>query len=414
MSAVLEATQLRQRADYTYKFNAKTGRHGWLRLTPAYSLKIVEELVVHHREAKRVFDPFCGTGTTALSAAYHGHEGVTTDINPFLVWFAQSKNAHYSSRDIDATRQACDEALDAVQRRSIEPVPAPPIFNIQRWWSPKALVFLRLLLAAIDKVTARESPERSLLRIAFCRTLIQQSNAAFNHQSMSFKNDDQLTLELDIDMSGAFAEDVRFVLTGAAENPSGTGNVLFGDSRRPSAVVEGLFDLVITSPPYANRMSYIRELRPYMYWLGFLENGRDAGEMDWSAIGGTWGVATSRLTDWEPTAEHFRSKQLTTALNGIAHANNKNGTLLAKYVAKYFDDMWAHFKDLTNVLAPRAELHYVVGNSTFYGSLVSTELLYAEMLSELGFHDVKCQAIRKRNSKKELIEFDVVARWKDG
>ncbi|WP_322490103.1 hypothetical protein [Chloroflexus sp.] len=38
--------------------------------------------------------------------------------------------------------------------------------------------------------------------------------------------------------------------------------------------------LVITSPPYPNRMSYIRELRPYMYWLGYLNNGRDAGELD--------------------------------------------------------------------------------------------------------------------------------------
>ena len=38
---------LRQRADYTHKHNVKTGRHGWLRLTPAYSVKVVEELIDH-------------------------------------------------------------------------------------------------------------------------------------------------------------------------------------------------------------------------------------------------------------------------------------------------------------------------------------------------------------------------------
>lgn len=414
MSAVLEPGQLRQRADYTHKFNAKTGRHGWLRLTPAYSLKIVEELIVNHDKAKRIFDPFCGTGTTALSAAYHGHEGVTTDINPFLIWFAQAKTAHYSARDIGATRDACAKVLDLVLRQAVEPVPAPPIFNIERWWSPRALVFLRLLRAAVAKATPNSSAQRTLLLIAFCRTLIEQSNAAFNHQSMSFKTDDQLSLELDIDMAGAFAEDVRFVLNGACENPSGVGKVVYGDSRRPSKVVKGPFDLVITSPPYANRMSYIRELRPYMYWLGFLQNGRDAGEMDWTAIGGTWGVATSRLTDWERSAKHFRSEHLSWAVDRIARADNKNGALLANYVAKYFDDMWEHFTDLTNILAPGAELHYIVGNSTFYGSLVSTELLYAEMLAALGFENVECRAIRKRNSKKELVEFDVVATWKSG
>ncbi len=60
--------------------------------------------------------------------------------------------------------------------------------------------------------------------------------------------------------------------------------------------------------------------------------------------------------------------------------------------------------------APGATLHYIVGNSTFYGAVVATELLYAEMLSALGFHHVECKAIRKRNSKKELVEFDVVGK----
>jgi len=414
MSAVIEHGKLRQRADYTHKHNTKTGRHGWLRLTPAYSLKIVDDLIIEHCEAKRIFDPFCGTGTTALCAAYHGREGVTTDINPFLIWLATAKIAHYSARDIAATTNAAAEALNLVKRSAVEPVPAPPIFNIERWWNPNALLFLRLLQAAIIKATPDSSSERSLLLVAFCRTLIAQSNVAFNHQSMSFKNNDQFALELDVDMGSSFAEDVRFVLSGASLNPSGTGCVVFGDSRQAGEAVKGKFDLVITSPPYANRMSYIRELRPYMYWLGFLNNGRDAGEMDWSAIGGTWGVATSRLTDWERPKEHFKSEHLSNALLQIAHADNKNGALLAKYVAKYFDDMWTHFRGLVPVLAPRAELHYIVGNSTFYGSLVSTEVLYAEMLAALGFECIECRPIRKRNSKKALVEFDVVAKWKSG
>lgn len=411
MNAVLVRDQLRQRADYTHKFNTKTGRHGWLRLTPAYSLKIVEELVIDYESVRRIFDPFCGTGTTALSAAYHGHVGVTTDINPFLIWFAQAKTAHYSIAAIEAARDACANALDSVRQKAIEPATAPLIHNIERWWSPEALEFLRLLRAAIDQVTLEQSPERSLLLVAFCRTLIGQSNAAFNHQSMSFKDNCQMSIDLDLDMCAAFSEDLRLVLSGAQENPTGVGTVVYGDSRWPDKAVTGLFDLVITSPPYANRMSYIRELRPYMYWLGFLGSGREAGELDWTAIGGTWGIATSRLTDWKRLPGHFQSDHLSSALEMIAHVDNKNGPLLANYVAKYFDDMWSHFQGLTPLLAHSAELHYIVGNSTFYGSLVSTELLYAEMLNTLGFSDVECRAIRKRNSKKELIEFDVVARW---
>jgi hypothetical protein len=412
MSTALERAQLRQRSDYTYKFNAKTGRHGWLRLTPAYSLKIVEELIVGREQAKRIFDPFCGSGTTVLSAAYHGHECVTTDINPFLVWLARAKIAHYSPAQIAATRDACEAALDLVKRQDIEPAPAPPIHNIERWWNPSALDFLRFLRAAIPAVAQEGSAERTLLLIAFCRALIELSNAAFNHQSMSFKDGLQFDMGFEVDMAFLFSEDVRFVLSGASEDPIGNGCVILGDSRDPAGMVEGSFDLVVTSPPYANRMSYIRELRPYMYWLGFLINGRDAGELDWATIGGTWGIATSRLIDWNRAADHFNSPYLSKLLDQIARADNKNGEVLANYVAKYFDDIWHHFLRLTPVLGQGAELRYIVGNSTFYGTLVSTELLYAEMLKTLGFSDIECRAIRKRNSKKELAEFDVVARWK--
>jgi DNA modification methylase len=411
MNKLSEQAVFRQRADYTYKYNLKTGRHGWLRLTPAYSVKIVEEVIENHGDAGRIFDPFCGTGTTALSAAYHGKQGITTDINPFLVWLGQTKTAKYSPATLERVRKAALAALDLVERQDVTPVPAPPIHKIERWWDARALEFLCALRAAIDVTTKPKSQERNLLLVSFCRTLIELSNAAFNHQSMSFKDDGQLEIDLNLNLSNVYADDVKFVLNGAAENPEGVGDVILGDSRNPAAVIDEKIDLVVTSPPYANRMSYIRELRPYMYWLGFLTNGRDAGELDWTAIGGTWGIATSRLIGWERESDHYRSKGLSNALDKIAHADNKNGVVLANYVAKYFDDMWSHFQGLTPILRPGAELHYIVGNSTFYGVLLSTELFYAEMMKELGFKNIECRTIRKRNSKKELLEFDVVASW---
>lgn len=411
MSLVIRE-ELRQRADYTQKFNVNTGRHGWLRLTPAYSIKVVEELMNKYVKPLRVLDPFCGTATTALSAAYHGHEGITTDINPFLVWFGRTKTARYSSVSIASTRYTSMRIHEAVKRGTIEPANPPPIHNIARWWSREAVEFLCTLAAGIEAESDKNSPERDLLRVAFCRTLIQLSNAAFDHQSMSFKDDRQLRIPLEIDMGQVFHHNAGFVLEGAERSPKGTGHVVLGDARKLPQAVDGPFDLAITSPPYVNRMSYIRELRPYMYWLGFLKDGRDAGELDWSAIGGTWGIATSRLIHWKRPIEAFRHPMLDGALDRIEHHDNKNGRILANYVSKYFDDIWEHFHSLAPLLEKGAELHYIVGNSTFYGVLLSVEQLYAAMLERLGFENVRCRAIRKRNSNKELFEFDVSAHWR--
>jgi hypothetical protein len=411
MTLIMHAP-LTQRSDYTHKANLKTGRHGWLRLTPAYGVKVVEEIIESFLEPMSVLDPFSGTGTTALSAAYHGHHGVTTDINPFLIWLGRAKTGYYSTISIEQARSIGRQVIVSLKSGKIEPATAPPIHNIERWWAPDALRFLCGLRSAIDEHTDVNSSARTLLYVAFCRTLISISNAAFNHQSMSFKDDGQEFLDLGRDFSISYLADLDFVLTGAGENTEGSAEVILADARNIASAVDTKFNCVITSPPYANRMSYIRELRPYMYWLGFLTTGKEAGELDWTAIGGTWGVATSRLTEWEPPQIDFKSKILSSAVYSIAHADNKNGILLSKYVDKYFSDMWAHFSNLTPRLEKEASLHYIVGNSTFYGNLLPVELIYAEMLAALGYKDIQCKPIRKRNSKKELIEFDVTATWR--
>jgi 16S rRNA G966 N2-methylase RsmD len=406
--------QLRQRADYTHKFNIKTGRHGWLRLTPAYSVKVVEEIVERYGAGRSILDPFCGTGTTALSAVNHGHDAATTDINPFLIWLASAKTAHYPAAVIAQADKAGKAALDLARREAVEPVAEPPIHKIERWWTERARRFLCHLKAAITEVAGPSGPVADLLNVAFCRTLIKLSNAAFNHQSMSFKDNSQCEFELNPEASAAFLDDLAFVLVGAGQNPSGDAAVILGDARDLPACLGARFDVVVTSPPYANRMSYIRELRPYMYWLGYLVNGRDAAELDWLAIGGTWGVATSRLAEWSPNGARWLPDDLPPVLANIASGDNANGALLSNYVAKYCEDMSAHFDGLRRVLNPGARVHYIVGNSTFYGVLVSTEQVYAAMLREYGFTDVEVLPIRKRNSKKELIEFEVSASWGGG
>ena len=410
-----EAVQLRQRADYTHSFNTKTGRHGWLRLTPAYSVKVVDEVISGYGDGLNVLDPFCGTGTTALCAVSRGNRATTVDINPFLVWLARTKTAPYSQASLVETKCAGIEALEAARREAVAPASVPDIHRIERWWSEPARCFLAHLKASI-LASAADRVKRDLLLVAFCRTLIKLSNAAFNHQSMSFKDSDgaQGKLQIDLDANALFLDDLQFVLRGASDEPSGVATVVQDDARDLSRISEGHFDLVVTSPPYANRMSYIRELRPYMYWLGYLTDASDAGELDWEAIGGTWGIATSRLGTWSRRQDCRLPGGVDEVVERIAAQANANSGLLATYVAKYCEDMARHFHSLRRVLKKDARVHYIVGNSTFYGVLVSTEQIYAAMLQECGFVDVAVRPIRKRNSKKALVEFDVSAAWPGG
>lgn len=402
----------KQNAHLTFKQNQHHGRHGWLRLTPAYSVRLVTGLLEDHTHATNILDPFSGTGTTALCAAYAGLQGTGLEINPFLVWLSSVKFRQFSPAAIEQSRSL--GTLIGVTSSSVNSpaVEEPPLHNISRWWNADELRFLCRLKASILNTSEEGSDERDLLLIAFCRTAIKLSNAAFNHQSMSFKNTDHTPtlFEMKRDNADIFRKELAVVLEGAADNPRSQSTVVTGDARQASRFLTGRYDMVITSPPYPNRISYIRELRPYMYWLGFLTSGRDAGEYDWQAIGGTWGVATSRLADWQPSGRALIPPSLKKSLAGISDPQNSNGRLLANYVAKYFEDMWQHISDVVTLLHSGAEVHYVVGNSTFYGTLLPVEEIFKAMLQEAGLHKVEVTKIRKRNSKMELYEFDVSGR----
>ncbi|MBI5115105.1 DNA methyltransferase [Candidatus Poribacteria bacterium] len=406
----------KQRAELTFKHNVANGRHGWLRLTPAYSVKVVEDILNRKQGCLNVVDPFSGTGTTALCAAMRGHNATGIDINPFLVWFGNAKVRRYSKKQLAEFRNSIAKLLAGLRDSKTPVASPPPIFNILRWWEQKNLTLLCRLKGAIDHSFPEDEPVRDLLLIAFCRTMISLSNAAFNHQSMSFKSTDVENKQIMLFSSGdqaelekKFSDDVAFVAAGAADNPDASASVLFADAREvPRVFAEGT-DLFITSPPYPNRMSYIRELRPFMYWLGFLKEAPEAGELDWRAIGGTWGVATSRVAAWEKNPDTYFPAYLDKLLEGIRSASAKSGGVLSNYVGRYFEDIWSHLRSAVKVMKPGAEMHYIVGNSKFYDVLVPVETIYRDMLEHLGVAQTEIIPLRKRNSKKELVEYDVIA-----
>ncbi len=410
----------RQNSHLTHRANTDAGRHGWLRLTPAYSVRLVRERTGHLPPGAIVTDPFSGSGTTVLAAAEHGGVGQAIDVNPFLVWLGNAKAAAYPPALLDEgqvlaswlAEQAAHHARDAAG------LWAPNLHNIDRWWSPGSLAGLKALRHALDQAEL-PGPVHDLFSIAFCRTAIGVSNAAFNHQSMSFAAGRDAALDGEPSSGdhvfARFSAETAGILASARTRLPGRGRVVLGDARDLGTAGLPGCDLLLTSPPYVNRMSYIRELRPYMYWLRFLDQACDAGELDWTAIGGTWGIATSRLHDWAPadlrtagpTAPIGDELRAVTAL--IARDGGKHGPLLATYVTKYFHDMAVHFTAAFEHVRSGGTASYIIGNSTFYGHVVPAERWYAQLLSAAGFASVQTTVLRKRNSNLALYEYEVTA-----
>jgi len=404
--------KITQRSDYTFKYNQKLGRHGWLRLTPAYSVKLVKEIIDNIRGDSFILDPFSGTATTGLVAAEHGLSAHCFDINPFLIWFGNAKCRNYSNTELSRLKTKIDISLVECQSLVKKDNWLPDIHNITRWWCEYTLKVLAALRQALVNQFGepKEDDVSALAWIAFCRLIIETSAAAFNHVSMSF-HDEVTKYEIE-QIECLYLKIVDAIVQSASEYIAGSATVYFADCREFVAINDVKYSHIVTSPPYPNRISYIRELRPYMYWTKFLNIAREAGELDWKAIGGTWGIATSRLQHWESNEVELPDS-LKLVVSQILKTKEKNALLMANYVWKYFHDMHLHFYNLRNNLKKGAVLSYIVGNSSFYGVPVHTEKLLEDSLKSLGFTNIDSKVIRKRNSKKELFEYCVYATWKE-
>lgn len=140
----------------TFRANMGVGRHGWLRLTPAYGVRLVRDRMDLLPEGSVVTDPFSGTGTTPLAAAELGLHGQSVDVNPFLIWLGTVKTRNYREETLLATVEAAQQVgEDAALHKSVGDLWQPNLFKIEKWWSPGALHALKALRAGIDGTRAR-------------------------------------------------------------------------------------------------------------------------------------------------------------------------------------------------------------------------------------------------------------------
>src|SRR5688572_7656559 len=85
---------------------------GWHHFKEAFPPELIRRAVERSPiPVKACFDPFGGSGTTALAAQLLGLSSTTIEINPFLADVIRAKVAHYDAEALTAS-------FTAIQRRS--------------------------------------------------------------------------------------------------------------------------------------------------------------------------------------------------------------------------------------------------------------------------------------------------------
>ena len=410
----------RKMAEITFRGKLGLPIHRWYRLTPSFSPQLALDIATSFNlgENDFVLDPFSGVGTVPLCMKYQGIPACSVELNPYLLFVGTVKTKTYHEvGSIEATFRRFLGQFEA-ELKSLPPESQanryleeqfdwiPKISNPQRWWSPgnlMQLVCLRRLLASIEA----KPLHLDLLKIGILGVLVPVSNAKHNHVSLTFAEHPLGMVDLLAVLSKMYEEileDLRTVLG----RPCSDVEVYHGDSKflsrilpagtRPSAI--------ITSPPYPNRFSYARETRPHLFFFDFVEDAKAVGELESIAIGGTWGKATSILSGGIEPANEVVGSLLAPFIGKVGDG----GRLMASYVIKYFNDIFAHAREVTAVCREQVRLAYVIGNSKFYGNPLPSDEILASIFGHFGFSLDRIERLRKRQSKVGLYEAVVFMR----
>lgn len=419
-----QAFEWRSPGETTFVGQLNEPIHRWFRLTASYAPELVRDILDHFGVSQDdcVLDPFCGVGTTLLVCQERGASSVGVEINPFLAWVSRVKIRDYSSH-CERLSQAVTDFMNELEQsvmadrssgldngeffdRADYAIWIPAIHNVFRWWSPTVLRQLVLSRMCLSQFQG-DSMVHDFLHMGLHGVLIDISNIKRSRVSLSFGatiRDSADLITLLRDQYGKMLSDVASVQRPKPDKAV----VLDGDARSLTTLLKDSrpATCIVTSPPYPNRFSYVRETRPHLFFGEFICSASQVGDLEMNTIGGTWGRATSTLEDYEPLQE----PRLRALIDPVANLIRPHGAPMANYVQRYYDAMWEHAQNVAAITETGVQMAYVIGNSKFYGVELPADELLARVFELQGFEAVSIVQMRRRNSKRGLRECVVFMR----
>ncbi len=299
-----------------------------------------------------VFDPFGGSGTTALEAIRLGRRAVSVDANPVAALIGRVKTARVSAEDtaeLHLLHGALRAFLESPPKEAKELVNeygehAPVIANREKWFADAAygeLAHIRYRISRLENDTARD-----IAVLALSRTVL---SASFQDSETRYKS---VPREVFVgETTKRYVKEFESVMKSVARNAAatryGVSKFLTGDVRHlsPNDIPDGSVDLVVTSPPYGNATDYHLYHRFRLLWLG-----HDP-------------IALSKVE----IGSHLK------------HQRESSG------FDSYFRDMTAVLAGISRVLKNGRYAAMVIGDSVYGGETYSTAHLLAIEAAAYGF-----------------------------
>lgn len=380
--------------DPAFTENKKLPIHRWVPWIAGYSAAFIDDVMAVYAPqdpanpaAGVVLDPFAGVGTTLVQAMLHRYRTVGFELNPYAA-LAASVKVRAPFLDLPKLRGKLSgfETESHRWKHGATGVRAasPNGFRSRiPFFSPSVEYEV---LRVIDFINAIEDEDlRDLFRVAFGSVMVTFSNYTYEPSLGTRPGAGKPLIEnqdATATLTGKLkqmARDIEWVQA-LPPLPSSSSHRVFNANffQKGEELLCGLpVDLMVTSPPYMNNYHYIRNTRPQLYWLAFVNTSSELKRLEEENFGKFW----QNVRTAAPQEPVFASAGLSLLIRELRQIRAEKGPYggpgWANYVTAYFNDAQKFFGILKNVLKPGGVGVIVVGNSIIQGIEFKVDQFFA-------------------------------------
>ena len=347
-----------------------------------------------------VLDPMCGSGITLLEGWAAGRAVIGVDLDPLARRQAKARTTALGNTEVleagQATLRRTADLMAGLgpQRDPLEALkavmdPATREF-LDYWFLPETQRELACLTLAI-----REEPDadlRNLLEVIFSSTIVTKSGGVSRARDLAHTRPHRVSDKAPrrpVPLFANLVERAAGAYGSIDRDAMGECRIVDGDARS-LPLPDRSVDLIVTSPPYANALDYMRAHKFSLAWLGDPIPSLTKLRREYIGSEASGNQAATSVDS------------LPAKVEAVVERVGEADATKSRVLRRYFADMSASISEMQRVLRPGSAAVIVVGPSTMRGILVPTHECLANLATQAGL-DVVAVAPRNLDRDRRMM-----------